>query len=417
MRSAMSSELPPGTLIVRGAGKAYRQHRQDASGLWHALRGRPQTATRWAVQGVDLALSPGQSLGLIGDNGAGKTTLLRLLAGALAPTAGEVIHSGRRAVMLQLGGGFHPELSGRENLRIGCAVMGLSEQDTARVMPEIIEFSELEQALDQPLRTLSSGMQLRLGFALATAVRPDLLVIDEHLSVGDQHFQRKCLRRILDLRASGCTLVLCSHAAYLMSEVCEQVMWLHEGRPRMISRPGATLAAYDNHVRERDAERVAAPVRPISRPQAAAEDCAILRIEALGDVRQGVMLTGQRLVVEVEVRVPAAQWARGVHIGMVLVRNDDLECVPFSSLALGPEAVWQPLGGQRYRARCVIEDMPMLAGRYAFNAGLLEHGSPMVLAWLRGAGAFEVHAARRENGLVRIPYRWEAPEAAPPPER
>ncbi|MBL0718669.1 ABC transporter ATP-binding protein [Piscinibacter sp. Jin2] len=403
----MSSELRPGTLIVRGAGKAYRRHSQDAGGLWRALRGQHDAATHWVVRGVDLHLAPSQSLGLVGDNGAGKTTLLKLLAGALAPTEGEIRHAGRRAVMLQLGGGFHPELSGRENLRIGCAVMGLGAQEVERLMPEIIDFSELGPALDQPLRTLSSGMQLRLGFALATAVRPDLLIVDEHLSVGDQHFQRKCLRRILDLRASGCTLVLCSHAAYLMSEVCEQVLWLHEGQPRMLDRASATLAAYDNHVRACDAERGAAPLSASAPPPVAGEGCEVLRVEALGEVRQGVISPGQRLVIEVDAQIPEAQWARGVDLGMLLMRNDELGCVPLSSQTLAQGEIWQPIGPARYRARCVIDELPLLSGRYSVNLALLERGSPVVLGWMRGAGAFEVRSAGRDVGLVRVPHRWE----------
>lgn len=405
----------PGTLIARDLGKAYRSGGAASHGILQALR-RPDAATdrHWVVQDVNLSLRPGESLGLVGDNGAGKSTLLRLLAGALAPTRGRVQHVGRRAVMLQLGGGFHPELSGRENLRIGCAVMGLSPAETEAVLPEIIRFSELEDALDQPLRTLSSGMQLRLGFSLATAVRPDLLIVDEHLAVGDLHFQRKCMRRILDLKSSGCTLVFCSHAPFLLSEVCEQVLWMHQGRPRLLDRSSVVLNAYEQHVRERDGQAPAAPVpAPVAAPAESGEArCHLLRLELLGDLQEGVLRTGQRLVIEVEALLPEALWRRGIDLGLLLLRSDGLRCTTLLSRDEPINRIWTPLGGERYRARCVIEDLPLLAGRYSFDYGLLERGTPVVLAGAQRIASFEIHSKVLDMGLLRIEARWDPPAAA-----
>src|SRR5690606_12992188 len=163
--------------------------------------------TFWALRDVTLEVPVGGSLGIIGDNGAGKSTLLRLLAGASAPTVGTVERRGLTSAMLSLGAGFHPDLSGRDNIRIRCAVLGLSAEETDRLQPTIEEFSELGEFLDRQVRTYSSGMQLRLGFSVATAVEPEILVVDEHLSVGDQHFRHKCMRRIQALREQGCALV------------------------------------------------------------------------------------------------------------------------------------------------------------------------------------------------------------------
>jgi lipopolysaccharide transport system ATP-binding protein len=401
--------MRPGTLLAKGLGKAFRKPSQMSRKLWRTLRSAELSGVQWVIRGIDVSLSPGQSLGVIGDNGAGKTTLLKLLAGALLPTEGELQHHGRRAVMLQLGGGFHPELSGRENLRIGCAVIGLSAVETTALMPEIIEFSELEGFMDQPLRTLSSGMQLRLGFALATAVTPDLLIVDEHLSVGDQHFQRKCIRRILDLKAAGCTLVICSHTAFLMNEICDEVLWLHEGIPKLSGRPGDVLAAYDDHVRERDGRHVATPVGahvPASEPIADVSRCAVLKVELLGDVLNGMVFNGQQLIVHVEALIPAAFWRHGVDLGLLLSRNDGLKCAALTTRHLPATSVWIPLGADVYRARCIIADLPLLAGRYDFSVGLLESGSPLVLAQVHRAAVFEVRSSGWDVALMRIEHSW-----------
>jgi lipopolysaccharide transport system ATP-binding protein len=223
------------SLHTQGLGKAYKVHRRPIDSLKEALLRRSLSEPVWAVQDVDLDLEAGGSIGIIGENGAGKSTLLRLLAGVTRPSCGVVTHVGRVGTMLQLGAGFHPDLPGTENVRIGCAVMGLSPRETDALLPAIIDFAELGDFIHRPLRTYSSGMTLRLGFAVAVAQRPDLLVVDEHLSVGDLHFRYKCLRRIAELRESGCALVLCSHDFHSVRETCDRTLWLHQGRPRMLA--------------------------------------------------------------------------------------------------------------------------------------------------------------------------------------
>ena len=175
---------------VQGLGKAYRKHATPRSRLKILLTGHAQGQQTWALQNINFSLQRGQCLGLIGSNGAGKSTLLKLLANTLTPTTGSIKVAGRLTAILELGAGFHPEFTGRENLYFGCSLIGLSQDDITRLMPEFTAFSELQDALDRPVKTYSSGMAVRLAFALVTAVEPDVLIIDEALAVGDQHFQK-----------------------------------------------------------------------------------------------------------------------------------------------------------------------------------------------------------------------------------
>ncbi len=195
------------------------------------LRPRPPEVVIEALRDVSFELLPGEALGVVGANGAGKTTLLRLIAGVYRPDRGRVEVRGRRGTLLDLGGGFHPDLSGHENAEVAALVAGMPRAEFAARAGEIAAFAELEHALDAPVRTYSAGMTLRLGFAVATALEPALLVVDEVLAVGDVRFQEKCLERIAALRARGTALVVVSHSLELIEATCERALWLREGRP------------------------------------------------------------------------------------------------------------------------------------------------------------------------------------------
>lgn len=203
----------------------------------------------WALKDVDFALQRGQCLGVIGDNGAGKSTLLKLLAGTLQPSHGQMHRVGRVTAILELGAGFHPDFTGRDNLLFGGSFIGLGRQEMARLLDEIISFSELGDAIDRQVKTYSSGMVVRLAFALVTAVQPELLIIDEALAVGDQHFQKKCVQRIEAFRRKGCTILFCSHSLYHVRQLCDQALWLDQGLVRGLGDTDSVLAAYETHVR------------------------------------------------------------------------------------------------------------------------------------------------------------------------
>jgi ABC-type polysaccharide/polyol phosphate transport system ATPase subunit len=198
----------------------------------------------WALRDVSLSVDAGEALGIVGRNGAGKSTLLRLVARVMSPTAGRVRVVGQVAPLLELGAGFHPELTGRENVYLNAALLGHARTAVERKLDEIVDFAELGDFIDAPLRTYSSGMSARLGFAVATAWRPDILLVDEVLSVGDEAFKHKCDTRISGYRSRGTTIVLVSHDQAFIREACQRAIWLDHGSVRLAGAASDVSEAY-----------------------------------------------------------------------------------------------------------------------------------------------------------------------------
>jgi len=198
----------------------------------------------WAIKDLDLNIQQGEVFGIVGDNGAGKSTLLKVISKVLRPTTGRVRIYGKIAPLLELGAGFHPELSGRENVFLNGALLGYSHDEMNQVFNEIVEFSELAEFIDAPIRTYSSGMYARLGFAVATAHQPEILIVDEILSVGDEAFQRKCTDRITGFRENGATVLMVSHNLDLIAGMCNRAAWLDHGKLIHMGNAEEVVAKY-----------------------------------------------------------------------------------------------------------------------------------------------------------------------------
>ena len=200
----------------------------------------------WALRDVSFSLKKGEILGIVGFNGSGKSTILKVVAGGLEPTIGSVEVTGKVAPLIELGAGFDPELTARENIFLNGAVLGYDKKFMEEKFDEIVEFSELGEFLDTPLKNFSSGMYARLGFAIATVVRPDILIADEILAVGDFHFQEKCEQKIKEMMAQGTSILFVSHSIEQVEELCDRVVWLEKGKLKMVGDTEKVCEAYKN---------------------------------------------------------------------------------------------------------------------------------------------------------------------------
>lgn len=236
-----------GKIIVTKVGKAYKQYPTRWSRLaeWILPGKRKHHSLKWVMQDVSFEIEPGQAVGIIGTNGAGKSTLLKMITGTTQPTTGSIEMTGRVAALLELGMGFHPEFTGRENVYMAGQLLGLKAHEITKLMPEIEVFAEIGDYIEQPVRVYSSGMQMRLAFSVATAVRPDILIVDEALSVGDAHFQHKSFSRIREFRKQGTTLLIVSHDKQAIQSICDRAILLNAGRVEMQGEPEAVMDYYN----------------------------------------------------------------------------------------------------------------------------------------------------------------------------
>jgi lipopolysaccharide transport system ATP-binding protein len=220
-----------GTIKVANLGKAYKVYPTRFARLkeWLLPFATPRHTVKWVLQDLNFTVNPGEAVGIIGVNGAGKSTLLKMLTGTTQPTTGSVTTTGRVAALLELGIGFHPEFTGRQNAFMAGQLLGMSVEEIRQLMPEIEAFAEIGDYMDHPVRVYSSGMQVRLAFAVATAKRPDILIIDEALSVGDAAFQRKCFQRIESFRLAGATLLFVSHDIETIKKLCDNALFIKDG--------------------------------------------------------------------------------------------------------------------------------------------------------------------------------------------
>lgn len=236
-----------GTITVSHLGKAYKQYPSRWARLaeWLSPFHQVRHNLHWVLQDIDFTVSPGEAVGIIGMNGAGKSTLLKMITGTTQPTTGSVHITGRVAALLELGMGFHPDFTGRQNAFMAGQLLGYDFEEIARLMPEIEAFAEIGDYIDQPVRVYSSGMQMRLAFSVATAHRPDVLIVDEALSVGDAYFQHKSFDRIREFRKRGTTLLIVSHDKVAIQSICDRAILLNVGKLAMEGEPEAVMDYYN----------------------------------------------------------------------------------------------------------------------------------------------------------------------------
>lgn len=297
-----------GTISVTNLGKAYKQYPNRWGRLleWVTPGNAKRHQLKWVLQDINFTVNAGEAVGIIGINGAGKSTLLKLITGTTQPTTGSVHMTGRVAAMLELGMGFHPDFTGRQNAFMAGQLLGITSADIARLMPEIETFAEIGDYIDQPVRVYSSGMQMRLAFSVATAIRPDILIVDEALSVGDAYFQHKSFDRIREFRKQGTTLLIVSHDKQAIQNICDRAILLNEGCLGMEGEPEAVMDYYNAMLADHQNQVVKQEVREDGKVQtisgtgeATVQDIALL--DANGQ-RLEVLDVGQPVTLRVDVK-------------------------------------------------------------------------------------------------------------------
>lgn len=303
-----------GSIDVSNLGKAYKHYPNRWARLaeWALPFGGVRHQLKWVLQNITFRVDPGEAVGIIGINGAGKSTLLKLITGTVQSTTGHVAMTGRIAAMLELGMGFHPDFTGRQNAMMAGQLLGLHVGEIASLMPGIEAFAEIGDYIDRPLRIYSSGMQMRLAFSVATARRPDVLVIDEVLAVGDTYFQHKSFNRIREFQAQGTTLLIVSHDKEAIQSLCNRAILLNDGRIAMDREPEAVMDYYNAIIAERGVQTVQQLVTDSGRVQtvSGSGEAKIAEIALLNekDERIEVVNVGQpvklKLVVETTTAIP-----------------------------------------------------------------------------------------------------------------
>lgn len=300
-----------GTITVSNLGKAYKQYPNRWARLleWLDSRNKPRHTLKWVQQGINFTVQPGEALGIIGINGAGKSTLLKMITGTTQPTTGSVHMSGRVAALLELGMGFHPDFTGRQNAFMGGQLLGYSVQEIAQLMPDIEAFAEIGDYIDQPVRVYSSGMQMRLAFSVATAIRPDILIVDEALSVGDANFQHKSFDRIREFGKKGTTLLIVSHDYMAIQSICDRAILLDRGQLAKQGSPEEVMDFYNALIADRANSTVSHRIVDDGRVQTASGtgEASVVEISLLnerGDELEMVNV-GENITLQIKVQTNA----------------------------------------------------------------------------------------------------------------
>lgn len=379
MSSEITSSMSAPVISVDNAGKTFRMYRQPSDRLWQHLW---PSQTDWfqdfvALEGVSLELRRGEVLGIVGVNGAGKSTLLQLVTGTIKPTHGSVQIQGRVAAILELGSGFNPEFSGRENIYLNAATLGLSKAEIEIRLDAIIDFAGIGIHIDQPVKTYSSGMVVRLAFSIATSVDADILIIDEALSVGDGAFRRRSFDRIMEIKKKGTTILFCSHVVFHVEAFCDRALWLHRGKVQMLGKVSEVLRPYEEFIdayekdvnalplaHDNSAQVVVTPQAPQVLPDAVQGDARILSVQVWLDGHLGVELHGESLVSLLEVEIEFASDPKIAAPTAALVFSSESGKILGSSISCTQGLVFDRSASGTGKARFTIDRIPLNKGRY-----------------------------------------------------
>jgi ABC-type polysaccharide/polyol phosphate transport system ATPase subunit len=378
------SSTPNFAIRLAGVGKRYRvQQKATASAPDHF----------WAVRDISFDVPPGQSVGIIGHNGAGKSTLLKLLSSITTPTTGQITIRGRMAGLLEVGSGFHPELSGRENIFLSGTILGMRREEIHQKLESIIDFAEIRPFINLPVKRYSSGMYVRLGFSIAAHLEPHILLLDEVLAVGDSSFQQKCIDRVLSLKASGVTILFISHDLRAVERICERVLVLDHGKVIFDGPPGAAISAYQQSRGRSHGERRIA----VDKPRIEIESIAFIGADGKP---MDHAASGEPF--RIDARFLAREPLENLTFDLFFNGSDsELKTV----LSTRPKMVSVPAGHGRISFTC--PSLGLAPDVYRIDSVVEQLGSPDPLEWLVGSGTLPVQSAQPVRGQFHQPAAWE----------
>ncbi|MGV8712841.1 MAG: ABC transporter ATP-binding protein [Nitrosomonas sp.] len=409
---------PEAAIDARGLSKCYQLYTYPKDRLkqflWphRWLGARQYYRELWALRNINLNIGHGEVVGIVGQNGSGKSTLLQLVCGTLTPTEGDVQISGRVAALLELGAGFNPEFTGRENVHMSAAIMGLSSSEIAERLEEIIDFSGVRDFIDQPVKTYSSGMFVRLAFSVAISVDPDILVIDEALSVGDGAFARKSFTRIMQMRDAGKTILFCSHSLFQVESLCTRAIWVHQGQIVLDGESAQVVTAYQAFLDKNTTDAIpeaplaqfnipASESRPIS--GSAHLDKIRLRIDD-SDTTESALTSGES-VVNVEISFASDPELPCPTVALTLQTKDGR--IITSAATWEDDFLVQRTANGFGRVCLTLDRLPLLKGEYAVSAYLLCERGLHIYDSAEHVSVLQVKQKGRLQGFFSIPHRWE----------
>lgn len=391
---------------VDDVSKRFRLYQDRPSSLKELVTkvGRPRYEEFWAVRNVSLEVPKGGVAGLIGHNGCGKSTLLRMMAGIHFPTSGTVRTDGRISALLELGAGFHPELTGRENVYLNASILGISRKQTDRIFDRIVDFSGLAPFIDSPVKHYSSGMYVRLGFSVAVHVEPQILLIDEVIAVGDEDFQRRCLDHIAGLKNDGVTIVLVSHSLGVVQDLCDHVTWMDHGVVQATGRPIDVVGEYLEHVNQAEAQRAHEEAAAAGTP--VVEGPTVLATLVDGDGAEATFgVTGEPLGIRIalpeEVANDGTTFSLAIETESGIVVGESESSPPLEGAG--------PFSGAR-TLECRFDPLLLAPGSYRGRVRIHDGGSRRAEPGDGLSFPFRVRAeASMPEGMFRIPATWSGP--------
>jgi ABC-type polysaccharide/polyol phosphate transport system ATPase subunit len=410
--ATLEDVIRPGEIVADHASRHFKVYPREARRLKDAIvaRGRSRPALVEALRDVTFSVEPGSAVGLVGRNGSGKTTLLRLLSGIIKPSDGTVDVGGRVGSLLELGAGFHPDLSGRENVFLNGSIHGLKRAYVREQFDEIVAFAGLEEFIDLPVRTYSSGMYMRLGFAIAAHIDADILLLDEVFAVGDEQFQRKCFGKIFEFKQRGGTIVFVSHDAAAVERLCDRAILLQGGRVQFDGPTHDAVVRYRQLLAgDRDPAERGAGLKEWGSGEARIEAAELLGPDG---AERTQFLAGEPLTLRVQVAAerplapPRLSFELRDSSGLLVAGSGQ------STADLGWEQWTKTLA-----ARFEVDQLPLADGRFHIRLGLTDEVGDHLYHWLDDALTFVVYPAGDERGVVRLEGRWAGEEIGAQAER